>query len=352
MDDRPVEYMLGPRLLHVHLDLFLQGILSTQFVTYYGRQRSMADPLAMKIFVAIIALLSYSESFQTLVSTWLELIHHFGDLEGALLLQFRGWSISTILVDTAGSFLVQLYFCSRLYMIARNWYVAAPLAIVFTFANAASIVASYEKSLGPAHTPEVVKWFGITNSSVLAADIVLTSSTAYYLIRTRKDVLPQSVGLVNALMRLTFQTAAPSTILVIINTVVLNTFPDYVPGARGAAGEAAGGILATIYAFAMMWTLNARADIRATHLTNEVQGTVTPPDPRSFDLSRDTDPGAMEPMSQNEPQLHSARGIKRSPFQESQEENVGSFAVARARSDASSESEELVFASPRPKAHR
>jgi hypothetical protein len=40
----------------------------------------------------------------------------------------------------------------------------------------------------------------------------MSCTTAYFLIKSRNDVLPQTVGLINALVRLTFQTAAPAAI--------------------------------------------------------------------------------------------------------------------------------------------
>jgi hypothetical protein len=47
---------------------------------------------------------------------------------------------------------------------------------------------------------------------VSAGDLILSLTTAYFLIKTKQGVLPQTVGLISALVRLTFQTAAPAAL--------------------------------------------------------------------------------------------------------------------------------------------
>ena len=58
-------------------------------------------------------------------------------------------------------------------------------------------------------------WRALSHGNVLislAGDVLLSVVTAYYLLKTRHDVLPSTVGLINALIRLTFTTAAPAAI--------------------------------------------------------------------------------------------------------------------------------------------
>jgi hypothetical protein len=45
-----------------------------------------------------------------------------------------------------------------------------------------------------------------------AADFFISFSTAFFLIQSKKNILPQTVGLINSLVRLTFQTAAPASL--------------------------------------------------------------------------------------------------------------------------------------------
>jgi hypothetical protein len=46
---------------------------------------------------------------------------------------------------------------------------------------------------------------------ILAGDVLLTGNTAIFFIKYKKEVLSQTVGVLDALTRLTFQTAAPET---------------------------------------------------------------------------------------------------------------------------------------------
>ncbi|KAJ7457070.1 hypothetical protein FB451DRAFT_1407102 [Mycena latifolia] len=66
MDIRPVKYLLGPPFVHMCMGLVLQGILSAQFVTYFGGHRARADPVAMKVFVWILVVMTFAECIQTI----------------------------------------------------------------------------------------------------------------------------------------------------------------------------------------------------------------------------------------------------------------------------------------------
>jgi hypothetical protein len=58
----------------------------------------------------------------------------------------------------------------------------------------------------PLRTPSLL------TTAHLAADVLLSCTTAFFLIKSKKNVLPQTVGLISALVRLTFQTAAPAAV--------------------------------------------------------------------------------------------------------------------------------------------
>lgn len=51
-----------------------------------------------------------------------------------------------------------------------------------------------------------------TDEHLSAGDVVLSVTTAYFLLKFKKNCHPSSVGLISALVRLTFETAAPATI--------------------------------------------------------------------------------------------------------------------------------------------
>ncbi|KAJ7666371.1 hypothetical protein B0H17DRAFT_1210691 [Mycena rosella] len=279
---------LGPWLVGGCLDLLLQGILFCQFVNYFTHYRD--DKRTLQIVVAILFMATFLKSVQAFAIVWIQSIVFFGDLNGAILLNYTTWwqSGNPLMVALMG-FYVQSYFCFRLWVISKKWYVVAPVATIFLFAFLSMVVATY--FITTADGPKISAWCKhlrtlarlATNSapscrtlsSVFAGDITLSFLTAFFLLKSKKNVLPQTVGLISALVRLTFQTAAPAALCAMFNLI----FSQVNPGGSGITSTAFNMALPKLYAVSMMWTLNARRTIRASHSSrgmttssNEISG--------------------------------------------------------------------------------
>ncbi|KAJ7126316.1 hypothetical protein C8R44DRAFT_781582 [Mycena epipterygia] len=259
--NRPAEYLLGPWFIGLCIDLVLQGILSAQFIKYFGSYR--CDRVPLKVLVGILAVLTYLKSIQTFIVLWDKLIRHFGDVEGAVNLIFKpGFEGANAVTLAFITFYVQCYFCFRLLIISRQWWIVATVGMVFTTAFAANVIANIYDFQGISHLPNTITWYNIHLPLVFTGDIIMTTSTAYFLIKHKENVLPQSAGIFSALIRLTFQTAAPATTCALLNLVFSLSFPRVYPAARSAASVGVNIPLSKLYAFSMMWILNARHEIR------------------------------------------------------------------------------------------
>ncbi|KAJ7089636.1 hypothetical protein C8R44DRAFT_892319 [Mycena epipterygia] len=245
MPNRPAEYLLGPMFIGLCIELVLQGILSTQFIKYYGSHSD--DSVSLKMGVAILALMTNLKTILTFDVVWEMLILEFGDLQAAPMMTGNAparFKLNGVFVAII-AFYVQCYFCSRLHAISK-WYIASPILALSTLGLAANIVATnyifreqLQNVMHDIHLP-----------LVMAADILLTTTTAYFLIRSKEYVLPCT-------------TAAPATICALLNFVTSVAFPLVYPTARVDASTASNLSLPNFYAFSMMWTLNARNSIRA-----------------------------------------------------------------------------------------
>ncbi|KAF7323767.1 hypothetical protein MKEN_00597800 [Mycena kentingensis (nom. inval.)] len=260
-----VALLLGPYMIGVSLDLILQGVLSCQFVNYYSWYRD--DKLHLRVIVTGLVVITWLKSIQAFATLWTKFVVHFGDIVGAYMTAINPklwWDSGNALIAAAIGLYVQTYFVWRLYVVSKHWAPALfiELVCVFGFLAAAVVIHLRRMLLGLSR----VIFF-------------LTSATAYYLLRSRKDVLPQTAGFINALLRLTFQTAAPATICTFVYLVVSQI--------RITTGTPFFSTLVTVfimplpklYAISMMWTLNARRTIRAgsTHhgmsaTSNELSG--------------------------------------------------------------------------------
>ncbi|KAJ7182398.1 hypothetical protein C8R43DRAFT_1144349 [Mycena crocata] len=273
-EDRRLAYFwLGPWLVGGCFDLILQGILCCQFVNYFTWYRD--DKAGLRTVVAILVVITLLKSAQAFAILWIQSIAFFGDLDGAILLNYTTWwqSGNPLIVAIIG-FYVQCYFCFRLWVISKKWFIVLPVATLFLFGFLSIVVGTY--FISTENGPQISRWFAAHLSSVFAGDIILSFTTAYFLLSTKKNVLPQTVGLISALVRLTFQTAAPAAICAMFNLI----FSQINPGGSGIISTAFNMALPKLYAISMMWTLNARRTIRASHsshngmtnTSNEISG--------------------------------------------------------------------------------
>ncbi|KAJ7292068.1 hypothetical protein C8J57DRAFT_1492546 [Mycena rebaudengoi] len=255
-----VNFFLGPWLIGASLDFVLQGVIFCQarFVNYYTHYRD--DWRTLQCVVTVLLIATLLRSIQSFGLIWINFIRYFGDVKGAILLNYTAWYQSgTPLTVAMICFYVQCYFCIRLYIISEKIWIVGPIALLFLFAFLAMAVATYFINQNAAR--EITMWFAVHLSSVFAGDLILTLTTAYFLIKTKHGVLPQTLS--SALVRLTFQTAAPGALCAMLNLV----FSQYKPGGAGLIGTAFNMALPKLYAISMMWTLNGRRTMRLAHCT-------------------------------------------------------------------------------------
>ncbi|KAJ6459178.1 hypothetical protein C8R47DRAFT_1162302 [Mycena vitilis] len=251
-----VNFRLGPWIIGCCLDLVLQGALFTQFANYFAWYPD--DKGIQKAIVAGLFVMTTLKSIQSFVIIWNHAILFFGDLRGAILLNFTAWfELGNPLMVAAIGLYVQLYFCYRLYVISGRSYIVAPVATIFIFAVVAMIFATY--FIATQQVSRIADWFTAHLSAVFAGDVLLSCATAFFLLKSRRGALPQSVGLISALVRLTFQTAAPAAICAMLNLISAVRFT----GGQGLFALVFNMPLPKLYAISMMFTLNARRNIRA-----------------------------------------------------------------------------------------
>ncbi|KAL1667164.1 hypothetical protein GGF50DRAFT_112538 [Schizophyllum commune] len=252
-------WLLGPWLIGSFLDVLLQGIILVQTVHYFSWYKD--DELPLKLSVAVLGLITTLKSIQSFALLWIQFIEKFTDLPAAVKLSYTTWwqSGNPLMVASVGIY-VQAFFLWRLYMISgRKWLPPALLSPVLLLAYAAVALATYY--ISREDTPHISIWFAVHLSFTFAGDVLLSVVTAYYLLKTRHDVLPSTVGLINALIRLTFTTAAPAAICALLNLV----FSQLYSGEDRLVSTAFNQIMAKLYATSMLWTLNARRSIRTEY---------------------------------------------------------------------------------------
>ncbi|KAK0188398.1 hypothetical protein F5146DRAFT_664287 [Armillaria mellea] len=266
-NDFTAGFLLGPWLVGLCADLYLQGILSVQILNYfswYGKN----DGATVQASVGFLALITTLKSIQSFAIVWVGLIENFADIESARRNLSGAWyEAGNPLMVALISFYVQCYFCYRLWVVSDRWWVVLPIVLVCVFA----IVAAMLTVQRIVHfQPSLPYWMSAHFATVFVADVLLAATTAFFLLRTRRNVMPQTVGMINALVRLTFQTAMPAVICALLTLICV-----YLPLDKPRVANTFNQALPKLYAISMMWTLNARKDIRVFYYGDSISRTAS-----------------------------------------------------------------------------
>ncbi|KAJ7607537.1 hypothetical protein FB45DRAFT_1040219 [Roridomyces roridus] len=246
-----VSTILGPWLIGICISLVLQGVVLTQLVKYFETYRR--DPLLLKALVGMVGTLSLLSSVQYFTIIWVEAIVHYGHLRSYEALVYGSWLEGVIPLFTAFRMLVvQGYFCYRLFVISKNRYIAAALSAIFSFALIASVVCTAYIARGPLQFDLMYVWYEVFLIAGLVGAILLTGTTIYFSLKNRRQTTSQTTGLINTILTLAIQSAAPAAICAVLNLVIVHTV------IRG--GPAVTIVMPKVYVFSMMWTLNSREE--------------------------------------------------------------------------------------------
>ncbi|KAJ6506931.1 hypothetical protein C8R45DRAFT_790575, partial [Mycena sanguinolenta] len=253
-------FWLGPWLIGSCLELVLMGVLSCQFVNYYNSSRN--DGRGLRIAVAILCLLNVLKSVECFASLWIFLLDHFGDIQYDFQLSTTGWwVVGTPLMVAILDFYVQCYFCTRLWAVSQRWWVCAPIFTLFVFALVSMIIAVRHTSRSSLNIMAAVD---SNYCRPIAGDLILSGTTAYFLIRTEQGFLSkQMTELVHSLIPLTFQTATPPAVVALFNLIFSQMDRTGRP-LLGFVEIAFNQVLPKLYAISMMYTLNSRRGIRSS----------------------------------------------------------------------------------------
>ncbi|KAJ7346411.1 hypothetical protein DFH08DRAFT_810241 [Mycena albidolilacea] len=333
-----VKWFLGPWLIGSCLELVLMGVLSCQFVNYYNWYPG--DGRGLRATVAMLCLLNLLKSAECFASLWIFLINHFGDILYDLQLSATGWwDTANPLMVAILNFYVQCYFCTRLWAVSKKWWVVAPIFTLFVFALFSMVLGTYY--IATLQEKQVTDWckhlptphmdgalipvaVAAHLSSVFTGDVILSMTTAYFLIKTKKSVIStQTAELIRSLIRLTFQTATPAAVVAMFNLIFSQMYRTNRP-LLGYVEIAFNQVLPKVYAISMMYTLNARRAIRTHASGSRASGSRNGTGSDRPSLGRRVQPrhtngdvelGRIEVVSQRETTRHVDVGVCGAGFQ-------------------------------------
>ncbi|KAJ7279284.1 hypothetical protein C8J57DRAFT_1712402 [Mycena rebaudengoi] len=267
-----VTYVLGGWDLGTHADLILQGILFAQFTNYWSKYYKSDSPF-LKLFVLGLCLATTFKSAHAIALVWIQNVEYFMDIGKASQMFFTNWvAQTTTLIGEIIAFSVQVFFCRRLWIISNNIYVVAFVVLLFVFGLISGITAFIfsgqlfrvlaSQTVGHYHEPtNKVIWGSIHYGTVVMGDAILSGTTIYLLLKRSQEAEAETVGILNRLTRIVFQSAVPVTVCAFANFISRVLYTQHSStGATVLFAELTNMMLPKLYAISAMWTLNARKE--------------------------------------------------------------------------------------------
>ncbi|KAJ7279339.1 hypothetical protein C8J57DRAFT_1712435 [Mycena rebaudengoi] len=244
-----VTFMLGGWDLGTHADLILQGILFAQFTNYWSRYYK-SDPLSQKLFVLGLCLATTFKSAHAMALVWFQNVEYFMDLNQAAGMFLTNWvNQSNMLMGEIIAFSVQAFFCWRLWIISNNICVVTSVVLLFVFGLISGITSFKFSDI----------WSPIHYATVVTGDVILSGSTIYFLLRRSQQAPLATVGILNRLIRISFQSAVPVTLCALANFIFQTLYLRHTSiDATLLCVLLSAMMLPKVYAISAMWTLNSR----------------------------------------------------------------------------------------------
>ncbi|KAJ7367021.1 hypothetical protein DFH08DRAFT_1005018 [Mycena albidolilacea] len=260
-----ITYILGGWDLAISGDLILQGVLFAQCAHYISLY--IKNIQFLRVYVNILLIVTTLKSAQLLAILWLQNVVHFTDSAEAAGMVNTAWpAVYNIVFVALIAFYVQLFPCQRLWVISRNIYIVVLVAALFLFGLVASFMAVatrgnsemarrgvrfFERNYATAYERSPV---AIHLAIVFAGDLLLCANTTYFLLKRLKQVLPQTAGMLNAVVKLTFQSAAPAALCTLINLVCSQSGNISADANGWTMGSLiSNSIMPKLYAISAMW---------------------------------------------------------------------------------------------------
>ncbi|KAJ7064019.1 hypothetical protein C8F01DRAFT_1275124 [Mycena amicta] len=275
MSDREAAFILGPWVIGTCIELVFQGIVSGQIVKYFSLF-GKSDPLSLRFYVGVLMVLTVAKSCLNFTIVWRQCIINYGRLYDpcdTVLISVHGILGALIALYVQGYYLLHLFRLSR-----GNSFIVVPVALVLLMGFIMTLVANGIRIHSNGRNQHgVVGYYHVNLPLVMSGNFVLTFTTAYLLLRFRKthNILPQNEILFKTFLRLAFQTAAAPTLGSLVAFIFSRTFPDPYPTARSRATMCVSIVLTKLWAFSIMWTLNARVDEQKSNVSTGAQSGVT-----------------------------------------------------------------------------
>ncbi|KAJ6459173.1 hypothetical protein C8R47DRAFT_141868 [Mycena vitilis] len=254
---------LGTWVLAGFLDSILMGVVLCQVATFFKASRAhRGTQSGLHTFylciVIAVTFLSLLKTAQAIGVVWMQNVHFFADPDIARTLVAKAWwQVTMPLMTGIIGCLVQIFFCTRFYMLCRTWIYCVPIVCAMCVGLAGGCLSVY--SIVAGKTQAKVMWLMVHLIGVFIADLLITTGT-FLSLRRRASGLSRTTQLVERLLRMVFESAIPPTVIATTDLILTQTL-----GTKLLWHLVLNACLGKIYVVSLLYTLNSVNEYRESH---------------------------------------------------------------------------------------
>ncbi|CAG7849685.1 SubName: Full=Uncharacterized protein {ECO:0000313/EMBL:CCA74094.1} [Serendipita indica DSM 11827] len=235
---------------------YIRGYVApSQTANFFGFRDTDGSKNRFTWLVILLNALCITKSAQNILICWNMVIANYCNPDVTVLLIAVDWRhYSTGLTTAIIASLVQSFFIYRYWMLTRRRIICGVTMLGVAFSLVAAILVTVYLPRVEHH--RIRAWSLVHFIFAIAVDTLITGATALHLYQQRPDMRSTS-ELIDRLVRMTWQTALPPTLGVVVTAVVLETRPIEL------THLAFNIVLSKLYAISLMYTLNTRNEMRS-----------------------------------------------------------------------------------------
>ncbi|KAG8847135.1 hypothetical protein FRB91_012066 [Serendipita sp. 411] len=263
------DVQIAPWIMGTFADFFLQGILAAQTTHYFTYRDAEGQTRRFAWLVIVLTIMCLVKSAQNVAIVWNTVITNFANPDVSLMLVATNWVHYTTSLSTGIiAIYVQSFFVYRYWMLTKRWYICLVMVLGMTvsFIGSVLVIVYIPKLLHQT----VKMWSLVHFVAAIVVDGLITACTAWHL-NKRKSNIQTTADMIDRLVRMTWQSALPPTICVLLNLVILESRPIEL------THIAFNMVLPKLYAISLLYTLNVRNEIRNDRTTSQNPSSGTHP---------------------------------------------------------------------------
>ncbi|KAF7308377.1 hypothetical protein HMN09_00686300 [Mycena chlorophos] len=251
---------LGSWVIAGFTDAILLGVVLCQVANFFrsnSRRSQEGIGRYYRWLVVVVTFLSLIKTAQSIAIVWVQNVADYMNPDVARTLVAKAWwQVSPPTITAITGIIVQSFFALRFYMLARNIWVVIPIVCSMLLGFAGVCLSLNSIIIGNAKAK--VMWLLVHLICVFASDFMITCGTVWALSKRTNGGLPETVSLINRLMRLVFESAAPPTVAAAIDLIMTQTL-----GQQHLLWHLLlNYTLAKLYAISLLYTLNSINEYR------------------------------------------------------------------------------------------